>query len=143
MVLKKITHTEEIKKAIQETWEGDDTFFEKYAVNATEELSIKDTTEKVLACIEEYGGEFYVLSEAGKNIGYINIAPKLNMLFSFGLKRDYRTEENKRKFLLIIDSLFPEGQIAVSLYKKNTRAINFFLNNGYEEQECITLIKNK
>ncbi len=138
-----VTNKEEIARIIRETWNSDEVFFEKYAVNETKEKSINDTTEKVLSFIESYNAEFYLLMDGLELAGYVNVSPNMNMLFSFGLKKEYRTKENKEAFLSIIDILLPNGQIVVSLYKKNTRAVNFFLNNGYEEQECITLVKSR
>ena len=139
-----ITDEKKIISIIADTWEGDDEFFDKYAVNETPELSVADTTEKVLAFTKAYNAKFYSLTENGRLLGYINVATELGLLYSFGLKKTYRTKKYKEEFLSIIYGLFPNGQVAVSLYKKNTRAINFFIKNGFEEnkEECVTLIKN-
>ena len=144
-----MTHTQiinenQIRSIINEVWNDDDYFFSNLAVNETKELSIKDTSDKVVSFLNgEYDAAFYSIKNDNNTIGYIVVAPKINVLFSFGIKVNFRNKENKRDFISLIDSFFTNGQIVLSLYKKNQRAIDFFIKNGYEKikDESVTLIK--
>ncbi len=141
-----ITDKEKIKKILQDTWESDLDFFDKLSVFETPELSIKDTTDKICSFVDsDYDGRFYVLMNGCYEIGYIVTSTKINLLFSFGIKKEFRNDNNKKYFFKVIDTIFPKGQVAVSVFKKNLRAVNFFKKYGYEEikEETTTLVKNK
>jgi len=139
-----ITDEERIKSIIRETFEGD-VNQRQYFIWKTHEDSIKDTFEKNKEARDLYSSHFYELTaEDGRLLGFINIIPSLNMLFSFGLKQEERTEENKRYFIQAIEEAIPNGDIACSLYSKNTRGIRFLENNGFSRQEnTITLVKKR
>ncbi len=137
-----ITNEDEIKQIIRAAWSSDKDFFKEYSVYDSMEESINDTTARVLSFMQAYEGCFISLNNtSGEIIGYLVISVSMRILFSFAMVKAHRTKENKSKFINVIEELFGPGQIAVSLYKKNIRSLNFFKQNGYEEQECVTLIK--
>lgn len=137
----------EIKKIIRIVFTGDPGQRENF-VFETEEQSISDTCEKNLGIIKEHGAKFYQLageddSGAKTTIGFINIVPKFNMLFSFGLKYGARGKRNKEAFGDLLDKLLPGETLACSLYIKNERGIRFLEKFGFERQQTITLLKQR
>lgn len=134
----------EIKKIIREVFTGDPGQRENF-VFETEEQSIADTSERNIGSIKEHGAKFYQLvSDQGRNtVGFINVIPKFNMLYSFGLKYGHRSKENKEAFGVILNALLPGETLACSLYLKNERGIRFLEKFGFERQETITLLKNR
>ena len=140
----RIDNKEEIKKTIKETFEGDDELFETFHIISNDvESAIEDTFSKVAEMVEAYGAFFYKLSKEKKTIGYICVALSMKTLYSFGLNKKYRSEENKKQMIDLIDSFFDGDMIVCSLFKKNTRGLSFLMKNGYEEQNYTTLIKKK
>lgn len=94
--------------------------------------------------IDQFGGSFYkLLNGQGQLQGFMNVVPSLKMLFSFGLKQECRTKENKDSFMAIMDKLLPQEVILVSLYAKNTRAIKWLESYGFEREEQIVLKKTR
>jgi ribosomal protein S18 acetylase RimI-like enzyme len=133
---------EEIKKILRETFDGDIELYERFHfINNDMESALADTFSKIEEVIDSYNALFFRLSEGDKTIGYINIAPSLKTLHSFGLHKDYRSEENKKAMMDIADRLIGGDVVACTLYTKNTRGIEFLKKMGFEEQDCITLIK--
>ena len=86
---------------------------------------------------------FLRLDVEGNIVGYLNLVPKISTLHSFGIKKEYRTEENKKEMMQIVEDFLGTDLMVCTLYKKNERAINFLKSVGFEEQSCITLIKRK
>jgi len=65
-------------------------------------------------------------------IGYSTTAQEpAPMLFSFCIRKDYRTGPVLKGWLAALDALFGEDTWIVGLRDKNTRAISFFERNGF------------
>lgn len=77
-------------------------------------------------------------------IGFTVLSDKL--LYSFGINVYCRQKEVKAIWLNWLNRLF-DNNFVVCLYRKNTRAINYFLKNGFEEfsedDKVIYLLTNK
>ena len=105
--------------------------------------AIEHTFTQNCYAIDAYDGEFYqLLSEDGVLQGFINIVPCWGILFSFGIKPEFRTGENRDAFIAIAEQLIP-GDITISLYDKNTRAIRFFERYGFELEKTVILKKKR
>lgn len=63
-------------------------------------------------------------------IGFTVISEKL--LYSFGINLYCRQKEVKAIWLSWLNRVF-DNNFVVTLYIKNTRAVNYFLRNGFEE----------
>ncbi len=134
----------EMKKIIREVFTGDPGQRENF-IYETEEQSITDTSERNIGSIKEHDAKFYQLvsDHDRSTVGFMNVIPKFNMLYSFGLKYGCRSKENKEAFGKILDSLLPGETLACSLYIKNQRGIRFLEKFGFERQETITLLKHR
>ena len=140
---RQINDKEEIKAVIRETFVEDKELFDKFHfINGNVELAIEDTFKKIAEMVDTQGAEFYKLSDGGETIGYINVAPKIRVLHSFGLKKDCRDEKRKKEMIELIDSFFPDGIVFCILFSKNSRGIKFLKNNGFMQEETVTLIKH-
>ena len=77
-------------------------------------------------------------------IGFTVLSEKL--LYSFGINVYCRQKEVKAIWLNWLKRVF-DNDFCVVLYRKNTRAINYFLKNGFEEfsedDKVIYLLTNK
>ena len=139
-----ITDKERIKTIIRETFEGDNDLFNKFHfINDDTEAALLDTFFKIEELIDGHNSRFYALTNDNTDeiIGYINIAPEINVFNSFGLKKTHRSEKTKKEMMNVVESFFKNGIIICGLYNKNTRAIDFLKKNGYQQQEHITLVK--
>lgn len=140
-----VSDESEIKQIIRYVFSGD-VNQRKYFEGETEEASIVDTCEKNIRIIEAHNAQFYkLLDDHEKTVGFINVIPDLNMLFSFGLRYEHRTKENKSSFSSKIDELLPGKEIGCGLYAKNTRGIRFLEQCGFvvQPQNTVTLVKKR
>jgi len=139
----KVSDLTQIEEIVRKTFTGDTSLFETYHfINNNEEAAIADTLANITSIMNEADAEFYQFECDGKVIGYINTIQRQNLLYSFGVNKSYRNDDVKRCFVETIDSMFDKDYM-VYLYSKNTRAINFMCNNGFEEQEVRLLTKKK
>lgn len=138
-----VIDVDEIKRIIEITFSGDDKLFGKYhIINDDIEASLVDTVSKVTGMVSQYGALFYKIVLENEVIGYINIAPQLNLLHSFGIKKEARCIKSKDYLVKLIDKLFENSKgVCCPLYSKNDRAIRFLVANGFENQNIVTLIK--
>jgi len=142
MVKKLITDKNHIREIIAETFANDKNQNKYFIYDEAKE--VEHTFTQNCSMIDSHHGEFYLLSnEEGSLQGYMTIVASLKLLFSFGLKHDCRTQENKDAFMAFADDLI-EGDISVVLYGKNDRAIRFFENYGFDRTETnVALIKRR
>ncbi len=138
----RVTDNKEIIQIISDTFKGD-VNQRKHFVSKTEEEGIRDTYEKNIVACENVGAEMYRLSDGKNNLlGFITVI-KPNVLLSFGLKYEERTEGNKKKFIETVEKLLPVGDIVCALYSKNERGIRFLQHHGFEVEQAVTLIKRR
>ena len=101
----RVTQKEKIREVIRQTFEDDEKLFEKYHfINGDIEVALLDTFSKIEDLIKNYGAEFYKIEKGGQLIGYINVAPSARVFHSFGLKKDFRTSDDKKYLLDLVDS---------------------------------------
>lgn len=92
----------------------------------------RHTYDRVREGAEEYGVEvecYALYSESGIPIGFTVFA--CNSLYSFGINSLYRKTGHVEKWLAQCENMCGGGMGTV-LNAKNTRAVKFFIRNGYE-----------
>lgn len=74
----------------------------------------------------------YAIEVDGRAVGFtvLTNVPYEYML-SFGINKLYRNDVVKKRWLELVKELFRGEKFAVPLYTKNTRAIKFFQDNGF------------
>lgn len=145
--LKKISKFE-LPELIMAAYKGDESLLNQYHVEIfTLEQAVESTLWMIETTEENEGKnmEHYSVSCDGEPIGYVSIFP--NMLYSWGLNKEYRSEDIKQDFWESICDIL-EGKFIVMLYPNNTRAINFCKRQGMIEvenieQNCVTLLNTK
>lgn len=82
----------------------------------------------------EYAMKCYkVVKDEAQDIGFAVIIEKpVPVLLSFGISIMNRTKDVLLQWLDELRKIFNNDSFGVGLWSKNTRAINFFLRNGFE-----------
>lgn len=142
----------DLYRHVKIAFHSDKELLEKYHIS-TGNLShcVKHTLSVINEVAKEHNLEAYKLvSSEGKEIGFTvlrkNTEIPINDLFSFGINIEYRNQQVIGQWLKWLgkELKYPYG---VGLYRKNSRAVSFFLKNGFVEVEqpdekIIVLIKN-
>jgi hypothetical protein len=119
------------KDLVKVGFERDEELFSKYHIqNGSENECIEHTYHRIQDLKEETHC-FYEIIYNDKAIGFCCFDD--NLLYSFGINVDYRSGDVLREWISDLDSLFI-GKYAiymVTFYKKNTRAKDFFIKNGF------------
>lgn len=127
---------------------GDDDLLNKYAiVNG----SLEDVAKHVYGIIKEVAKQskdyrVYKVRQTSEgystDIGYTTmLIDEVNMLHSFGIIKILRNKKYLVEWLAEVRKILNKGYF-VSLYRKNERAINFFLKNNFIVDEEMTKIIN-
>lgn len=141
---------EDLKVLISFSFEGDNALLDKYHISpGTLEHCVNHTFTFIENNKDFYKSDMKIFkveaSIEGEDIavGYTVVienekAP--NELYSFGIKKDYRSKEIIEAWLESVSN-----QIGIPYYiilwNKNTRAVNFFGNNGFIVEERNSLKK--
>ena len=129
MKLVQVQHWEDIKSIVKECFDNDEKLISEYHVLAGKGLEeCVEDSYNVLKLYTAYDFEFYKIDDDGL-IGFVGIEPSIRHLTTFCLKKQHRTKENKWKLWELITSKFEKGFMC-GLYKRNSRAINYLLDNG-------------
>ena len=75
---------------------------------------------------------YYGIESDGEKIGFIVVIGIANVLYSFGINIQHRSDINKVNFINFVNNL-TKGNTTVYLYEKNTRAIEFLKRNNFTE----------
>lgn len=134
-----------LRPYIKMAFEGDADLIDRYhLVNGDLMQCVYSTYDKIME-LGRIGGElscYALFQEEFGPIGYMVTTPE-NMLYSFGINIEYRTAAIVMDWWQQVKKML-NNEFAVPLWKKNERAINFFLRNGmeigYEGADHITLI---
>lgn len=134
----------DIGKYVEDAFSGDYEFVSKYHFR---DASLYDLIKSNIANINELAletdVECYKSCVAGNVIGFVVMAMKGKMLYSFGIKKEYRVKEILMQWAAKIKEK-GDCNIVCPLNIENTRAINFFCKNGFEvfnkEDNTVTLL---
>lgn len=127
---------QDISDLVAMAFGGDDGLLTKYHISPG---SLMHCVENTLGLINENADfyqqdiKFFGVNIGDNRIGYtivIKNETHPNELYSFSIQKQYRTPEIKKQWLDEIAKLLGRPYF-VSLWSKNTRAINFFQNNGF------------
>lgn len=118
-------------------FKGDEKLCNKFHINSPTyyEDAALDSYNRILELVKEntYGetGVFGIKKDDVR-IGFIIAVKGANLLYSFGINISYRTPEIKKEFINFVKD-YLGTKIKVFLYRKNTKAIQFLLNNNFKE----------
>jgi hypothetical protein len=91
----------------------------------------KDVYEKIVEYEELFDGDFIVLNNDGKDVGFVYCLPRL--LVSFGVNKQYRTKE----FLPVVFDTIKQNageEFESFMWSRNTRAIQWLKKCGMTEE---------
>ena len=122
----------------------EDTELMKYCHCSTMEELILTNVENTRELAKTKDVKCYGMFLEQTPIGFTVISEKL--LYSFGINLYCRQKEVKAIWLNWLKRVF-DNNFVIPLYRKNTRAINYFLKNGFEklseDDKVIYLITSK
>ena len=119
------------KDLIKIGFERDEQLFSKYHIkNGSENECIEHTYNRIKN-FKDKTHCFYEINYNNKAIGFCCFED--NLLYSFSINVDYRTKEVLKEWISDLDNLFMGKYpiYMVTFYKKNTRAKDFFIKNGF------------
>lgn len=120
----------DLKEFVSIAFKEDTELLNRYSSYSTMEELILTNVENTKELAKNKDVKCYGMFLEGTPIGFTVICEKL--LYSFGINVYCRQSEIKKVWINWIKRVF-ENEFVVSLYKKNTRAINYFIKNGCEE----------
>lgn len=136
---------DELKEYVYLAFDNDNELSEKY--HKIEGASITDCVDETYRTIIDTSSmidlEHYIVLEGENKIGYTCLSK--NLLYSFGINVLYRTKYNLIQWIDLVKEKLNYDFICL-LWSKNTRAINFMLNNGLvvkEDNIDYVILKNK
>lgn len=93
------------------------------------------TWEQSISDEDKFDVRYYAIIYEGKQVGYTTLVfDKIGLLHTFGIKKQYRTEEVKDGWLKAVREIFGELPYVLTLRKMNERAIGFFKKKGFESR---------
>jgi len=119
------------KDLIKIGFERDEQLFSKYHIkNGSENECIEHTYNRIKN-FKDKTHCFYEINYNNKAIGFCCF--ENNLLYSFGINVDYRKGDVLEEWINDLDNLFVGKYpiYMVTFYKKNTRAKDFFIKNGF------------
>lgn len=139
----------QLPKYIECAWQGDPLlpfFYDKALKDKTLENMVKDTSDKIEGLLEMHEGvKMFGIDCDGEMAGFIVFNEKLNYLYSFGVRRNYRNGEVLAEVFSYIKNSIKEFFCLMNKY--NDRAIAWLKKCGMVEypklspQDDITYLK--
>ncbi len=134
-----------IETLVRHSFKGDAKLFDTYHILSDTELNcVKDTVNKIKDCSEKLPIQLYSVNTNNKTIGYLVISKENKILYSFGLRKEFRTKEIKADWFNKIVLMMPDFKCY--LWNKNTRAIEFLKRCGMateKEEKNYTILNFK
>lgn len=132
----------EIQDFCEIAFRGDNLFIEKYHLHDdTMDDLITNNVLNIFELSSQMKVKCYSVYFENKAIGFTVISKGL--LYSFGIKKEYRTKEIVLTWLEWVKNLL-DNDFIVCLLPENTRAIDFFTRNGLiistTDKDNVTLI---
>lgn len=133
-----------LQEFVSVAFEEDSDLLTEYSDYSTMEELIQTNVANTVELAKTKEVKCYGMFLEQTPIGFTVISEK--MLYSFGINKYCRQIEIKTSWLNWLNRVF-DNNFVVCLYRKNTRAINFFLKNGFEEfnedDKVVYLLTNK
>lgn len=132
-----------IAKLVEYAFSGDEELIDKYHhIGNSFEESTADTIAKILQTSTMMPLQLYAINYKEKTIGYFVIGKQNKILYSFGIRKEFRIKELLIDWFTKMVEIMPEFKCY--LWNKNSRAINFLVKNGMTKElieEQYTILK--
>lgn len=142
---------EKLKELISFSFEGDNDLLDKYHISpGSLDHCVNHTYTFVDKNKDFYGGDMHLASVVTAEFGIIGYTVVIinekspNELYSFGIKKEFRTKEVLAGWLSAVQKEIGIPYYII-LWDVNTRAIEFFRKNGFiveERNELLRLTNN-
>jgi len=119
-----------LQEFVSVAFEEDSDLLTEYSDYSTMEELIQTNVANTVELAKTKEVKCYGMFLEQTPIGFTVLSEK--MLYSFGINIYCRQKDIKTGWLNWLNSVF-DNNFVVCLYRKNTRAINYFLKNGFEE----------
>src|SRR6516165_2661666 len=132
------TDFEYLSAYVQWAFEGDNELLEHYHISPGPlEHCVGHTMKFIEDNLAYYGNDikFFAVAKDNVTIGYTVVIKNQkvpNELYSFGINKNYRDKETLMEWLEVIEEELKSPYYMI-LWAKNTRAIEFFKRNGFDE----------